>query len=198
MKTTAKVIIVGDTGVGKSCIVSRMIGCDFIDGYHPTIGFTNSEYKEEIDNQEITVKLWDTAGQEKYMSLTQMYFKGTDIAILTYDITQKNTFEKLSVWDEALANNGITGKQVIIVGNKSDLEEKREVSPDEGNEYAEGKGRSFIEVSAKTQENIEPLKKQIAEAFVDIFNVKEIKDEAINQVDIGKQPNKKKDDSSCC
>jgi small GTP-binding protein len=162
----AKVIIVGDSRVGKTCIVNRMIGIDFNRDEHPTIGFIKSTFEYQNENSNVIVNVWDTAGQERFMALTQMYFRGTDISILTYDITSKASFERLSVWDDILEKNGISGNRIVIVGNKEDMEDKREVSREEGLKYSQERGAAFIEVSALTMTNIEALKEKIAEMYL--------------------------------
>lgn len=187
----AKVIIVGDSRVGKTCIVNRMIGGDFIQGEHPTIGFNKATYQYQNQNVNVTVNLWDTAGQERFMSLTEMYFRGTDITILTYDITSRNSFNRLSIWDNILAKNGITGNRVVVVGNKEDEDDKREVSRQEGLKYSDKRGSAFMEVSALTKANIEALKAKIAEMYLYLQTLP--KDEIKSPVDL----NESKEQNKC-
>ena len=165
---TAKVIIVGDASVGKTCLLQRMINNTFDFETKTTTGFSNSSIEVEYNDQKLELKLWDTAGQERYNSLTAMYFKGVDFALLVYDITNKSSFEKLSFWDQHLKDNSIEGNRVFVIGSKSDLEEKRAVSIEEGESYAKSHGANFLEVSSLNNVNIDALKYMIASIYFSI------------------------------
>ena len=143
-----KLIMLGDQGVGKSCILNRFINDTFTEEDQATIGLDFHSKNVQIDNQDIHLLLYDTAGQEKFRSLIPLYTRDAHIILLVYDISKKQTFENIPSWVSDLTN---INENVIfaLVGNKTDLIE-REVSTEEGKKYAEEKNFIFQEVSAKT------------------------------------------------
>ncbi len=145
-----KLIFLGDQSVGKSCILNRFMNDTFTEEYQATIGLDFQSKNVQIDNQDIHLLLYDTAGQEKFRSLIPMYTRDANIILLVYDVTSKDSFTHLSQWLKDLTN--IKKEEVIfaVVGNKIDLEDKREVSAEEGQNYAKEHEFLFAEVSAKT------------------------------------------------
>ena len=155
-----KLIFLGDQSVGKSCILNRFINDTFTEDYQATIGLDfQSKEKVQIDNQDIHLLLYDTSGQEKFKSLIPMYTRDADIILLVYDVTSKDSFTHLSNWLKIFTDNEIDIKDKIfaVVGNKTDLEDNREVSAEEWKKFAEEKNFIFAEVSAKTGDGIEKL-----------------------------------------
>jgi len=144
-----KLIFLGDQSVGKSCILNRFMNDTFSEDYQATIGLDFQSKNVQIDNQDIYLLLYDTAGQEKFRSLIPMYTRDSNIILLVYDITCKDSFIHLPDWLKDLTN--IKKDEVIfaLVGNKIDLDEKREVSIEEGQKIAEENNFIFQEVSAK-------------------------------------------------
>ena len=145
-----KLIFLGDQSVGKSCILNRFMNDTFTEEYQATIGLDFQSKNIQIDNQDIHLLLYDTAGQEKFRSLIPMYTRDANLILLVYDVTSKDSFTHLSQWLQDLTN--IKKEEVIfaVVGNKIDLEDKREVSAEEGQNYAKEHEFLFAEVSAKT------------------------------------------------
>ena len=152
-----KLIFLGDQNVGKSSILNRFLSDTFVEEYQATIGLDFQSKNAQIDNQDVHLLLYDTAGQEKFRSLIPMYTRDANIILLVYDITNKESFENLYAWLKDLTNININEVIICIVGNKIDLNEKREVSNEEGQKYAQEHDFIFQEVSAKTGEGFSEL-----------------------------------------
>ncbi|XP_050920230.1 ras-related protein Rab-2-B-like [Lathyrus oleraceus] len=150
-----KYIIIGDTGVGKSCLQLQFTDNRFQPLHDVTIGVEFGVRTVTIDNKPIKLQIGDTAGQEMFRSITRSYYRGAAAALLVYDITRRETFDHIADWlDDARqhANSSIT---VMLIGNKSDLSKKRDVSTEEGEKFAKENGLMFMEVSAKSAEHVE-------------------------------------------
>ena len=152
-----KLIFLGDQGVGKSCILNRFMSDSFKDDYQATIGLDFQSKNVQIDNQDIHLLLYDTAGQEKFRSLIPMYTRDANIILLVYDICSKDSFLHLSDWLKDLTNINMNEVIFALVGNKIDLSDKREVSPEEGQKFGEEHDFIFQEVSAKTGDGFSDL-----------------------------------------
>ena len=157
-----KYVIVGDASVGKSNLLLRYTHGEFREEYQLTIGVEFGSNNIMIDNKIFRVQIWDTAGQENFRSITRSYYKNSACALIVYDITRKISFENLVDWIEDCKNSSPKTVFMVLVGNKSDLEQNREVSEEEGRELAERNGRLFFETSAKTGQNVEEVFKQSA------------------------------------
>ena len=148
-----KLILVGDSGTGKTNLINVAAGFDFDTG---TVTTTSCSYVQKImkkDNEQIKINLWDTIGQEKYRSLTKIFVKDSKIVIFVYDITKKESFDSLKYWKKVVED--VLGKEAIlgVVGNKIDLYLEEQVSEDEGREYANLIGAKFKLTSAKNAPN---------------------------------------------
>lgn len=164
-----KVVVIGQTTVGKSCISIRAAGGGFDETASPTIGAAslNFNLKNSLGTN-IETCVWDTAGQEKYRSLTPMYFTGASVAIFVYDITNNSSFSALSEWDTLLVQKSPASVLKVVAGNKIDLEEQREVDRNSVEEFAKQIGAvKTYEVSAKTGEGITEMFQQL----VDLPNI---------------------------
>ena len=152
-----KLIFLGDQSVGKSCILNRFMNDTFTEEYQATIGLDFQSKNVQIDNQDIHLLLYDTAGQEKFRALIPMYTRDANIILLVYDVTSKDSFLHLSDWLRDLTN--VKKEEVIfaVVGNKTDLDDRREVNSNEGENYAKENGFIFKEVRARTGEGINEL-----------------------------------------
>lgn len=156
-----KYIIVGDTAVGKSCLLLQFTDKRFQAIHDLTIGVEFGSRNISLDNQEIKLQIWDTAGQEKFRSITHSYYRGAVGALLVYDITRRDTFEHVTTWlDDCkkYSNQDIT---IMLIGNKADLENSRDVTKEEGMKFAEKNGIFFLETSSKTSKNVD-------DAFIDV------------------------------
>ena len=198
-----KIIFLGDQGTGKSCILNRFVEDKFDDNYQATIGLDFQSKNVKIDNQDVHLLLYDTAGQEKFRSLIPMYTRDANIIILVYDITRKESFNHIPDWINGLTNVNFDNVIFALVGNKIDLDDKREVNKDEGIKLAQEKKCIFEEVSAKTAENFSELfYKQLFDEIVNKFkpgingNDNEITNEEKIKIDDNK--NKKQERKKCC
>jgi len=152
--TRHKIIFVGDAGVGKTTIISRLMDNPFNDVYEPSIGVDFMSKNIKYHGQNIKLQIWDTAGQEKYKGLIPSYVRNSSIVFVVYDISSKTSFENIPNWLNFIRT--IENTSLVLCGNKIDLE-KREVKEEEGEELAKKEGISFFEVSAKTDENIKNM-----------------------------------------
>ena len=152
-----KLIFLGDQSVGKSCILNRFLNDTFIEEYQATIGLDFQSKNVQIDNQDIHLLLYDTAGQEKFRSLIPMYTRDANIILLVYDISNRDSFTNLSQWLKDLTNVNMEEIILCIVGNKIDLTDKRAVNIEEGKKFAEEHDFIFQEISAKTGDGFSDL-----------------------------------------
>lgn len=150
-----KYIIIGDTGVGKSCLLLQFTDKRFQPVHDLTIGVEFGARMVTIDNKQIKLQIWDTAGQESFRSITRSYYRGAAGALLVYDITRRDTFKHLSVWLEEARQHSQSNMVIMLIGNKNDLEHRRAVSFEEGKAFADANGLIFMETSAKTAFNVE-------------------------------------------
>ena len=159
-----KVIFVGLSGVGKTSIVQRRISNTFNQFQEATIGAAYTTINEEIDNDtKISFGVWDTAGQERYDSLTPLYFRGSRVVVVVFDLSKCDSFEKAKYWLENIKDKyGEYIEGYILVGTKCDLHESRKVTVEEAHNLAEKYGTHYYETSAYTGECINDLFKQIA------------------------------------
>jgi len=149
-----KYIIIGDTGVGKSCLLLQFTDKRFRSDHDLTIGVEFGARLITIDNKQIKLQIWDTAGQESFRSITRSYYRGASGALLVYDISRRDTFNHVTRWLEEARANASANLVIMLIGNKCDLE-RREVSFEEGEKFARENGLIFRETSAKTAQNVE-------------------------------------------
>ena len=162
-----KVVLIGDSGVGKSSIISRYIGGIFVDSIDSTISSSFSQKEYEANGKKVRLNIWDTAGQEKFRSIGRNFYKDAYIILMVYDITNKQSFEDLkSVWFPEIQQFGEKYKIIAIVGNKSDRYEEENVSESELNSFSKDLGGTNFLVSAKNGNGIELMFKILAEMFL--------------------------------
>ena len=152
-----KYIIIGTQAVGKSNLLCRYVKGEFKNEYQSTIAVEFGSKNINIKDKLYRIQIWDTAGQEAYKSITRAYYKNSACALIVYDISNKDSFLDVSSWIEDCKVQCPKTIYMILVGNKSDLEEKREVSKEEGQELANQYGIDFFETSAKTGQIVEEL-----------------------------------------
>ena len=160
-------LLIGNSGVGKSSLLLRFADDVFTDNFMPTIGVDFKIRTIEVDGKTIKLQIWDTAGQERFKTITSSYYKGAHGIIVTYDITDRESFSAIENWMNEVEKHASDNISRILVGNKCDMVESRQVSTDEGKELAEHYNVRFLETSAKDCKNVE-------EAF--IMMTREIKD----------------------
>ncbi|CAG9324310.1 unnamed protein product [Blepharisma stoltei] len=158
----AKVVLLGEAGVGKSSIVLRFVADTYHSDIEPTIGASFLSKIVNLSEGTIKFGIWDTAGQERYHSLARMYYAEAVAAILVYDITNRKSYEAMKNWHKELVEQGPKNLIVAIAGNKEDLVEKEQVEMEEAKSFAESIGAIYKKTSAKTRYGIEQLFKEIA------------------------------------
>ena len=155
---TFKIIIIGDSGVGKSCLAIRALKNIFESLYQPTIGFEFMSSYIKIDGKIIKLQIWDTCGQEVYRSLISSFYNNASLAIMVYSINNENSFNNLDFWLNEIRTKANPDINIILIGNKNDLENERKISKDLGQEFSDNNGLNlFFESSAKTGFNVKQL-----------------------------------------
>ena len=155
-----KLVILGEVAVGKSSIAQRFVNGKFTNLHNPTVGALFLTKKIKVNDKYIKYDIWDTAGQERYHSLTPMYYKNARAAVVVFDVTSSSSFERAQKWMTELFEKATPGIVIAWCGNKIHLE-NRQVSKEEAEEYPNKVGCLYMEVSAKTNENIDELFNQI-------------------------------------
>lgn len=150
-----KVVLIGDSGVGKSNLLSRFTRNEFNLETKSTIGVEFATRSIQTEGKTIKAQIWDTAGQERYRAITSAYYRGAVGALLVYDISKHATFKNVERWLQELRENADRNIVIMLVGNKSDLRHLREVPTEEAKEFAEKNKLSFIETSALDSSNVE-------------------------------------------
>ena len=150
-----KIVLIGDSGVGKTNILSRFINNEFSLTTQATVGVEFGSKIIKKGEKLIKLQIWDTAGQERYKSITSAYYKGSKGAFVVYDISRKSTFDNVDKWIDELKNHGSEDVFIMLVGNKSDLKDKREISEEDVQKKAQLYNVAFCETSALEGKNIE-------------------------------------------
>ncbi|GAO46404.1 hypothetical protein G7K_0635-t1 [Saitoella complicata NRRL Y-17804] len=150
-----KVVLIGDSGVGKSNLLSRFTRNEFNLDSKSTIGVEFATRSIQVDQKTIKAQIWDTAGQERYRAITSAYYRGAVGALLTYDISKHITYENVTRWLKELRDHADSNIVIMLVGNKSDLRHLRAVPTEEAKAFAAENGLSFIETSALDASNVE-------------------------------------------
>ena len=164
-----KLLVVGESGVGKTCMLLRFADDNFEENFLSTIGVDFKVKLITVNDKKVKLQIWDSAGQERFRNITASYYRNCSAIIIVFDITNHDSYDKVSDWIEEV-RRFVPNAPLLLVGNKCDLEEKRQVSYDEGMALAEKMGLLYIETSAKTAHNIEETfvqmsKKLIAESL---------------------------------
>lgn len=149
-----KVVVVGSSGVGKTSIVRNLVDGTFMEEGHSTIGVEFKTYSIKTEGEEVKLQIWDTAGQERFRSVSKAYFRGALGAVLVYDITSRESFDELSSWLTDLQALAVKNAYIILVGNKSDLADDRQIEESEAEEFANRYSLIRLETSAKTGDGV--------------------------------------------
>jgi len=157
-----KLVLLGESAVGKSSLVLRFVKGQFFEYQESTIGAAFLTQAVMVDDCTVKFEIWDTAGQERYHSLAPMYYRGASAAVVVYDITSQASFTKAQSWVKELQRQGDDKIIIALAGNKCDLESSREVTFDDAKSYADSNGIFAIETSAKTDQNVSELFVEIA------------------------------------
>ena len=187
-----KILLLGDTQVGKSSFLMRYIDNTFQESYLSTVGLDFKVKNVQLDDgKTYRVQIWDTAGQDRFHAITRNYFKNAHGIILIYDVTLIESFQNVKNWIKQIKEEVTDKVSIILAGNKIDMEEKRKVSKEEGEKMAADYGLKFYECSAKTGENVEEAFKDIVTKTVENFS-------KIDEKEATKLKNKKGQKKGCC
>ena len=184
-----KIVMLGNSGVGKTALVERVTDDVFVDAHVPTVGAQYVSLNLNLNDTNVTLEIWDTAGQEVFRSLVGFYARDAKGAFILFDVTDAQSFKDLKQWIE-FANDQAPDAKIIIFGNKIDLGENRTVSSEEIAEFADQQGVSYIEGSAKTSQGVRDAVENMAEAVMQ-HNKKETS--VINL-----EKSSKKKEGKCC
>jgi len=150
-----KLVLIGDSGVGKSCLLLRFADDAFTESYISTIGVDFRFRTVKIDKKTVKLQIWDTAGQERFRTITSAYYRGADGIIMVYDITSQESFDHVNDWLKEVNRYASEGTCKLLVGNKSDRTTEKVVTKERAKEFADDIGVPFLETSAKSAANVE-------------------------------------------
>lgn len=150
-----KLLLIGDSGVGKSCLLLRFCDDAWTPSFITTIGIDFKIRTIELDGKRIKLQIWDTAGQERFRTITTAYYRGAMGILLVYDVTDERSFNNIRTWHANIEQHASEGVNKILIGNKSDWTDKRAVTEEQGRELANELGIKFMETSAKINEGVE-------------------------------------------
>ncbi|KAI8082646.1 putative ras small monomeric GTPase Rab6 [Gilbertella persicaria] len=160
-----KLVFLGEQSVGKTSLITRFMYDTFDNTYQATIGIDFLSKTMYLEDRTVRLQLWDTAGQERFRSLIPSYIRDSSVAVVVYDITSRASFQNTAKWIEDVRAERGSEVIIVLVGNKTDLNDKREVTLEEGEKKASDTGIMFIETSAKAGHNVKALFRRIAQAL---------------------------------
>ncbi|KAK3834640.1 MAG: ras family-domain-containing protein [Linnemannia elongata] len=150
-----KLLLIGDSGVGKSCLLLRFSDDSFTPSFITTIGIDFKIRTIELDGKRIKLQIWDTAGQERFRTITTVYYRGAMGILLVYDVTDERSFSNIRNWFSNIEQHASEGVNKILIGNKCDMPDKKVISKDQGQALADEFGIKFLETSAKSNIGVE-------------------------------------------
>ncbi|KAJ7946557.1 Ras-related protein like [Quillaja saponaria] len=169
-----KTVLIGDSGVGKSNLLSRFTRNEFCLESKSTIGVEFATRTLQVEGRTVKAQIWDTAGQERYRAITSAYYRGALGALLVYDVTKPTTFENVSRWLKELRDHADANIVIMLIGNKTDLKHLQAVATEDAQSYAEKEGLSFIETSALEATNVEKAFQTILSEIYRIISKKSL------------------------
>lgn len=191
-----KLLLIGDTGSGKSSLLSRHCDDEFKSTYISTIG-VDFKIKTILKNDKmVKMQIWDTAGQERFRTITTSYYRGADGVLIVFDITDRQSFDSLKSWHEECMRFCKKDSKIIIIGNKLDLDANRKVTYNEASEYAKSIGTEYIETSAKTANNVEKAFDVLLDLILDKINYQLDKNKKNDNILV--LPSEHKKTGNCC
>ena len=193
---TFKILTIGESGVGKTCVLRRFVENKFLKNHLATIGIDFKTKTLNINNKEIKLKIWDTAGQERFRNITTQYYKGADGIVLVYDVTDDGSFEKIRDWMAQIQSNAQRDELgLVLLGNKCDIE-PRVVTEEQGTKMAEELKVSYFETSALNGQGINEAFEQLAK---DIMKKKGVGDDNKDGgMELNNNNKKKNNKGDCC
>ena len=191
-----KIMVIGESLVGKTALITKYTKNKFGGAYLTTVGIDFQDKFLNINGKEIKIELWDTAGQERFRNIAKNYFQSSDGFLLVYDLTKKSSFEKLDFWNEQINLNAPKETKYILVGNKKDLENQREVQIEEGEDFAKKNNIKFYETSAKDGTNVINVFETLAKEIVN--DVEQINTRSKRSSQVLKKKNATEEKKSCC
>ena len=196
---TFKILTIGESGVGKTCVLRRFVENKFLKNHLATIGIDFKTKTLNINNQEIKLKIWDTAGQERFRNITTQYYKGADGIVLVYDVTDEASFEKIRDWMDQISSNTQHDEiGLVLLGNKCDMD-PRVVTEDMGNKMAEDLKISYFETSALTGQGIKEAFEKLTRDIMQKKGVGQGNNDSQGGMSLNKGKKKKdKKDGDCC
>ncbi|XP_037940209.1 ras-related protein Rab-43 [Teleopsis dalmanni] len=194
-----KVVLIGDCGTGKTCIVERFKTGNFIERHGNTIGVDFSMKTINVEGKQVKLQIWDTAGQERFRTITQSYYRSANGVIIVYDITKRSSFSNLQKWIEEVRRYTASNVLLILVGNKCDLEEEREVEFDEAQQMCQYIPEILfvMETSAKENMNVEDAFLCLATELKRRHDVSDVKQDEDDAIRLGQSKPLKSCSSSC-
>lgn len=198
-----KLVLVGDSFVGKTNIMSQYLQGTFREDSKATVGVEFGSKKFEIDGKSIKAQIWDTAGQERYKAITNAYYKGAKGAFVVYDITRKESFESVDRWISDLTTAADKKVTILLIGNKSDLEDQRQVQKEQGEEKAKAFNVAFLETSALNGQNLDKafdimMKQVYNKCHADLEAEDDADEEGAQDIELGKGSNIAPKKKKCC
>ena len=193
-----KVLLIGNSDVGKSSIILRYVDETWTDVFVPTIGVDFKVKTLKVDNKQVKMQIWDTAGQERFRTVVSSYFRGSHGLFLIYDITNRDSFKNLENWLKEIEGEASEKVLKILIGNKCDLEEDRDIKYEEGQAFANRNGMQFMETSAKANTNINEAFEALAKLMIKFTsenNIPQKKDTMVLKASSGQDLKTKR---KCC
>eukprot|EP00484_Ammonia_sp_Unknown_P018333 CAMPEP_0197038296 /NCGR_PEP_ID=MMETSP1384-20130603/15253_1 /TAXON_ID=29189 /ORGANISM="Ammonia sp." /LENGTH=216 /DNA_ID=CAMNT_0042468709 /DNA_START=66 /DNA_END=716 /DNA_ORIENTATION=- len=187
-KVLVKIIIIGDSGVGKTAILHQYVMDKFVQDHKATIGADFLTKEINVDDKVVTLQMWDTAGQERFQSLGNAFYRGADACILVYAINDETSFKQIDSWRQKFVNQANIDSPrkfpFLLLGNKSDLDNERSVSHNQGENYARDHDMEFSETSALQNSNIEKAFQNLAEIAAEADNVPFFTEDLVERINM--------------
>ena len=183
-----KLLLIGNTYVGKTMIVQKFIDNSFSKSTVSTIGVDLQSKIIDINGKKVKYLIWDTAGEDRMKTMTYSYYRGCHVILVVYDVTERKSFQNVTTWVECIDKFAKSNVLKILVGNKTDLEDKRVITTEEGKKLAEENGLKYYEISALKITGLHEMFEDIAKEYVEIYEQKQYKNFQLKKL----QENKKK------
>ena len=191
---TIKLLLIGNAYVGKTLIVQKFIDNTFSKSTVNTIGVDLQSKVIDINGKKVKYLIWDTAGEDRMKTMTYSYYRGCHVILVVFDVTDRKSFQNVTTWVECIDKFAKSNVLRILVGNKTDLVEKRQITTEEGKQLAESYGLKYYEISALKITGLNEMFEDVAKEYVEIYEQKAYKNFQLNNID----NNKKKKKSGCC